>query len=143
MWTRGLVNLEVEIHHFLHFRVSERSFGTFRAICSGLHRGCSLRDYIEVVVMTLTYTFRISFEDQVTGPVVQLDLPVTLGKMSPWVNVRRLKFFEECDADLTDPDDGLVLSLISPSVGVHDPRYEVDKILWYRTFKGRCEMLVR
>jgi hypothetical protein len=25
------------------------------------------------------------------GPVVQLDLPVTLGKMSPWVNVRHLK----------------------------------------------------
>jgi len=36
------------------------------------------------------------------GPVVQLDLPATLGKMSPWVtsNVRRLKFFEECDEDL-------------------------------------------
>ena len=31
----------------------------------------------------------------VRGPVVQLDLPDTLGKMSPWVNVRRLKFFEE------------------------------------------------
>jgi hypothetical protein len=24
-----------------------------------------------------------------------------------------------------------------------DPRYEVDKILCHRTFKGRCEMLVR
>ena len=62
--------------------------------------------------------------------------------MSPWVNVRRLKFFEERDADLTGPDDGLVLVLISPVAGAHDPRYEVDKILWYRTYKGRCEMLV-
>ena len=67
----------------------------------------------------------------------------TLGKMSPWVNVRRLKFFEECDADLAGPDDGLVLPLIDPVAGAHDPRYEVDKILWHRTFKGRCEMLVR
>jgi hypothetical protein len=46
------------------------------------------------------------------GPVVQLDLPATLGKMSPWVNVRRLKFFEERDADLAGPDDGLVLPLM-------------------------------
>ena len=76
-------------------------------------------------------------------PVVQLDLPATLGKMSPWVNVRRLKFFEERDADLAGPDDGLVLPLISPVADDHDPRYEVDKILWHRTFKGRREMLVR
>ncbi len=80
---------------------------------------------------------------QARGPVVQLDLPATLGKMSPWVNVRRLKFFEECDADLAGPDDGLVLPLISPVVDDHDPRYEVDKILWHRTFKGRREILVR
>jgi hypothetical protein len=79
----------------------------------------------------------------VRGPVVQLDLSATLGKMSPLVNVRRLKFFEERDADLAGPDDGLVLSLISPVADDHDPRYEVDKILWYRTFKGRREMLVR
>ena len=77
------------------------------------------------------------------GPVVQLDLPATLGKMSPWVNVRRLKFFEERDADLAGPDDGLVLPLISPVADDHDPRYEVDTILWHRTFKGRREMLVR
>ena len=77
------------------------------------------------------------------GPVVQLALPATLGKMSPWVNVRRLKFFEESDEDFTGPDDGMVLPLISPVTGAHDPRYEVDKILWHRTFKGRCEMLVR
>ena len=77
------------------------------------------------------------------GPVVQLDLPATLGKMSSWVNVRRLKFFEERDADLAGPDDGLVEPLISPVAGSHDPRYEVDKILWHRTFKNRREMLVR
>jgi hypothetical protein len=77
------------------------------------------------------------------GPVVHLGLPGTLGKMSPWVNVRRLKFFEESDVDLTGPDDELVLPLISPVAGDHDPRYEVHKTLWYRTFKGRCEILVR
>jgi hypothetical protein len=44
------------------------------------------------------------------GPVVQVDFPPTLGKMSPWVNVRRLKFFEECDTDLEGPDDGLARS---------------------------------
>ncbi len=76
------------------------------------------------------------------GPVVQLDLSSTLGKMSPWVNVRHLKFFEERDADLAGPDDGLVLPLISPVADDHDPRYEVDKILWHQTFKGRV-ILVR
>jgi hypothetical protein len=79
----------------------------------------------------------------VRGPVVHLDLPDTLGKMSPWVNVRRLKFFEERDVDLVGPDVSLVLPLISPVADDHDPRYEIDKILCHRTFKGRCEMLVR
>jgi hypothetical protein len=66
-----------------------------------------------------------SFRVHVTrGPVVQLDLRVTLGNMSPWVNVRRLKFFEECDADLVGPDDGLVLPLISPVADDHDPHEE-------------------
>ncbi len=65
----------------------------------------------------------------VRGPVVSLDLTSTLGKMSPWVNVRRLKFFEERDADLSGSDDGLVLPLISPVADDHDPRYEVDEIL--------------
>jgi hypothetical protein len=31
-----------------------------------------------------------------------LDLPQELVKISPWVNVRRLKFFEQCDAEFTD-----------------------------------------
>ncbi len=39
-------------------------------------------------------------------------------------------------------DDGLVLPLISHVTDDHDPRYEVDKILCHRTFKGRCEILV-
>ncbi len=56
------------------------------------------------------------------GPVVQRDLPDTLGKMSPWVNVRCLMFFEERDADFAGPDDGLVLPLISPVADDHDPR---------------------
>ena len=30
---------------------------------------------------------------EVRGPSVRLDLPPELGKISPWVNVRRLKFF--------------------------------------------------
>jgi hypothetical protein len=45
--------------------------------------------------------------------------------------------------DLLGPDDDLVLPLIGPVTDNHDPRYEVDKILWCRTFKGRREMLVR
>jgi hypothetical protein len=35
-------------------------------------------------------------------PSVSLDLQLEMGKISPWVNVRRLKFFEQCDADFTD-----------------------------------------
>jgi hypothetical protein len=38
----------------------------------------------------------------VRGPVVRRDLPPELGKISPWVNVRRLKFFEQCDDNFTD-----------------------------------------
>jgi hypothetical protein len=34
-------------------------------------------------------------------PSVRLDLPPELGKISPWVNVRRLKFFKQRDADFT------------------------------------------
>jgi hypothetical protein len=59
----------------------------------------------------------------------RLTLGKMLGKMSPWVNVRRLKFFEDRDSDLTVPDDGGVLPLISPITDDHDPRYEVQKIL--------------
>jgi hypothetical protein len=39
---------------------------------------------------------------EVRGPSVRLDLPPELGKISPWVNVRRLKFFEQRDVDFTD-----------------------------------------
>ena len=34
---------------------------------------------------------------EVRGPVVHLELPPELGKISPWVNVRRLKFFDQRD----------------------------------------------
>ena len=39
---------------------------------------------------------------EVRGPVVHLELPPELGKISPWVNVRRLKFFEQRDAEFSD-----------------------------------------
>jgi hypothetical protein len=39
---------------------------------------------------------------EVRGPSVRLDLSPELGKISPWVNVSRLKFFEQRDADFTD-----------------------------------------
>ena len=54
---------------------------------------------------------------------------VPLKFASRWFGPFRVQFFEECHADLAVPDDGLVLPLISPAAGAHDPRYEVDKIL--------------
>jgi hypothetical protein len=39
---------------------------------------------------------------EVRGPVVHLELPPELGKISPWVNVSHLKFFEQCDAEFSD-----------------------------------------
>ncbi len=39
---------------------------------------------------------------EVRGPVVHLELPPELGKISPWVNVRRLKLFEQRDAEFSD-----------------------------------------
>jgi hypothetical protein len=65
----------------------------------------------------------------------RLTLGKMLGKMSLWVNVRHLKFFEECGEDLTGPDDGGVFQLISFITDDHDPRYEVQKILWHRTLR--------
>ena len=40
---------------------------------------------------------------EVQGAAVRLDLPPELGKVSPWINPRRLKFFHPRDAHFTDP----------------------------------------
>ena len=65
---------------------------------------------------------------EVKGPVVRLDLPPELGKISPWVNVRRLKFFEQRDADFSDFDAPAV-----PVVGGQGVlRYEIHRIWGHR-----------
>ena len=65
---------------------------------------------------------------EVRGPSVRLDLPPELDKISPWVNVRSLKFFEQRDADFTD--------LLGPVKPVHGGdgllRYEVQRIWGHR-----------
>jgi hypothetical protein len=64
----------------------------------------------------------------VRGPSVRLDLPPELGKISPWVNVRRLKFFEQRDADFTDLE-----SPVSPVRGGDGAmRYEIHRIWGHR-----------
>jgi hypothetical protein len=65
---------------------------------------------------------------EVRGPSVRLDLPPALGKISPWVNVRRLKFFEQRDADFTD-----LLGPVKPIRGGDGVlRYEVQRIWGHR-----------
>ena len=65
---------------------------------------------------------------EVRGPVVRLDLPPELGKISPWVHVRRLKFFEQRDADFSDFD--------APAVPVGGDqgalRYEIHRVWGHR-----------
>jgi hypothetical protein len=57
-----------------------------------------------------------------------LDLPPELGKISPWVNVRRLKFFEQRDADFTDLEGP-----VSPVRGGDGAmRYEIHRIWGHR-----------
>lgn len=64
----------------------------------------------------------------VRGPSVRLDLPPELGKISPWVNVRRLKFFEQRDADFTDSQGP-----VTPVRGGDGRlRYEVQRIWGHR-----------
>ncbi len=59
---------------------------------------------------------------------MRLDLPPELGKISPWVNVRRLKFFEQRDADFMD-----LLGPVKPVIGGDGLlRYEVQRIWGHR-----------
>ena len=65
---------------------------------------------------------------EVRGPVVRLDLPPELGKISPWVHVRRLKFFEQRDADFSDFDAPTV-----PMMGGQGVlRYEIHRVWGHR-----------
>jgi hypothetical protein len=64
---------------------------------------------------------------EVKGAVVRLDLPAELGKYSPWVNVRRLKMFEQRDAEFSD--DGAPVPLVGAD-GVL--RYEIQRIWGHR-----------
>ena len=65
---------------------------------------------------------------EVRGPVVRLDLPPELGKISSWVHVRRLKFFEQRDADFSDFDAPAV-----PVVGGQGAlRYETHRVGGHR-----------
>lgn len=72
------------------------------------------------------------------GATVKLDLPDTLGKTSDVVNLRRLKFFEQRDADL-GVDDSPLKPLIDP-LGVE--RYEISRILGHRVLNRRPEYWV-
>jgi len=65
---------------------------------------------------------------EVRGSSVRLDVPPELGKISPWVNVRRLKFFEQRDADFTDHE-----ATVRPIRGGDGAlRYEVHRIWGHR-----------
>jgi hypothetical protein len=64
----------------------------------------------------------------VRGPSVRLDLPPELNKIFPWVNVRRLKFFEQRDAEFTDLE--APVSLVRGGDGVL--RYEIHRIWGHR-----------
>ena len=65
---------------------------------------------------------------EVRGPVVRLNLPPELGKISPWVHVRRLKFFEQRDADFSDFDAPAVP--MGGDQGVL--RYEIHRVWGHR-----------
>jgi hypothetical protein len=64
----------------------------------------------------------------VQGPVVRLDLPSELSKISPWMNVRRLKFLEQRAADFTDLE-----APVKPVRGGDGAlRYEIHRIWGHR-----------
>ena len=76
---------------------------------------------------------------EVKGAAVRLDLPPELGKVSPWINPRRLKFFHPRDAHFTDP--------YAPVDPVHAPdgaaRWEVQRILGRRHIGRQAEYCVQ
>ena len=72
------------------------------------------------------------------GGTVRLRLPEELGRISTVVNIRRLKFSELRDAELSTEDDRLV----EPLVGHDGPRYEVERIVMHRDRAGQKEMFV-
>jgi hypothetical protein len=76
---------------------------------------------------------------EVKGAACTLDLPDTLGKTSDKVNVRRLKFFEERDAQFGDYQ-GPVQPTLDP-LGVR--RYEIQRIVAHRVFHRRPEYWVQ
>jgi hypothetical protein len=66
----------------------------------------------------------------VRGPRVRLDLPPELCKISPCVNVRRLKFFEHRDAEFNDLE-----SPVRPVRGSDGAlRYEIHRIWGHRPY---------
>ena len=65
---------------------------------------------------------------EVKGPNVRLDVPPELGKITPWVHVRRLKFFEQRDADFRD--DGARVQPVPAAGGAL--RYEIQRIWGHR-----------
>jgi len=72
------------------------------------------------------------------GATVRLGLPDTLGKTSDVINLRRLKFFEQRDADL-GVDDSPLKPLIDP-LGVE--HYEISRFVGHRVLNRRPEYLV-
>jgi hypothetical protein len=74
-----------------------------------------------------------------SGAAVRLKLPEELGRISDVVNLRRLKFFEERDAELCTPADAPVAPLRGADGSL---RYEVDRIVMHRSLKGVAEMFV-
>ena len=69
---------------------------------------------------------------------VRLALPDTLGKTSDVINLQKLKFFEQRDADL-GVDDSPLKPLINP-IGVE--HYEISRILGHCVLNSRHEYWV-
>lgn len=74
-----------------------------------------------------------------SGAAVRLRLPEELGRISTVVNLRRLKFFEQRDAELYTEDDAVV----EPIQGADGAlRYEIDRVVMHRCHRGVEELFV-